>query len=56
MFKVGDRIKFGPVVGEIAEVHCKSRIGFNCTNEVSYDIILREVPEENIKQEDNGTD
>lgn len=56
MYKIGDKIKIGPVYGEITEVHCKSRIGFNCENEISYDIILRQVPEDAIKETENGTD
>jgi hypothetical protein len=59
MYKVGDKIKIGPMIGEISEVHCKSRIGFNCKSEVSYDILLKNVPEEDIKiksDENTGTD
>lgn len=59
MYKVGDKIKIGPMIGEISEVHCKSRIGFNCKSEVSYDILLKNVPEDGIKpknKEEDGTD
>lgn len=58
MFKVGDKIKIGPMVGEISEVHCKTRIGFNCTSEITYDILLKGVPEDDIrpKAQENGTD
>ena len=58
MFKIGDKIKIGPMVGEISEVHCKTRIGFNCTSEITYDILLKGVPEDDIrpKAQENGTD
>lgn len=58
MYKVGDKIKIGPMMGEISEVHCKTRIGFNCKSEVSYDILLKGVPEDDIKpkSKEDGTD
>ena len=56
MYKVGDKIKVGPLTGEITEVYCKIRIGFVSKSEVSYDIVLRGVPEETIKPKDDGTD
>lgn len=58
MYKVGDKIKIGPMMGEISEVHCKTKIGFNCKSEVSYDILLKGVPEDDIrpKSKEDGTD
>lgn len=58
MYKVGDKIKIGPMMGEISEIHCKTRIGFNCKSEVSYDILLKGVPEDDIrpKSKEDGTD
>ena len=56
MYKVGDKIKVGPLTGEITEVYCKTRIGFVSKSEVFYDIILKGVPEETIKVEEDGTD
>ena len=58
MYKVGDKLKIGPMMGEISEVHCKTRIGFNCKSEVSYDILLKGVPEDDIrpKSKEDGTD
>lgn len=58
MYKVGDKIKIGPMVGEISEVHCKSRIGFNCKSEIYYDIILKGISEDDIKpkSKEDGTD
>ena len=55
MFKTGDKIKFGNLSGEIVEVYTKTQIGFVPKTSISYDIMLRQVPEEAIKQTDNGT-
>lgn len=49
MYKIGDKIKIGPLVGEISEVYQKTKIGFNCTPEVYYDITLKKIPEDDIK-------
>ena len=56
MYKIGDKIKIGSLIGEVAEVYCKTKIGFVSRSEVSYDIVLRGVPEETIKPKDDGTD
>lgn len=56
MYKVGDKIKIGSLIGEVAEVYCKTKIGFVSKSEVSYDIILKQVPEETIKPREDGTD
>jgi hypothetical protein len=54
MFKIGDKIKFGTLAGEITEVYCRTQIGFIPKSTVSYDILLRQVPEEQIKQTGDG--
>lgn len=56
MFKIGDKIKVGNAVGEITQVYIRSRIGFNVESEVSYDILLRDIPEKTITQKEDGTD
>lgn len=59
MFKIGDKIKIGPLQGEITEVYQKTQIGFKPKTEVSYDIMLKEVPEKKIqtvKPKEDGTD
>ena len=56
MFKTGDKIRFGNLSGEIVEVYTKTQIGFVPKTEVSYDIMLRQVPEQAIKQTQDGTD
>lgn len=56
MFKIGDKINIGSLVGEIAGVNFKNWIGFHPKTEVYYDIILRQIPEEQIKPMEDGTD
>jgi len=56
MYKVGDKISLGRFEGEIVEVSSKTWIGFHPHNETYYDIMLRRVPEEVIKPEEDGTD
>ena len=56
MFKIGDKINFGTLVGEIVDINAKNWIGFTPKSEVYYDIILKGVPEEKIKPTKNGTD
>ena len=56
MYKVGDKINFGNLVGEVVNVQNKTWIGFHPHNEVHYDIILRSVPEEALIPKGDGTD
>lgn len=56
MYKVGDKVNFGDMTGEIVDVKTKTWIGFHPHNEVHYDILFRNIPEEAINQEKDGTD
>lgn len=56
MWKVGDAITIGPLKGEIVEVYNKTQIGFKAKNVVTYDIMFKGVPEEQIKPKEDGTD
>ena len=55
MWKVGDAITIGPLKGEIVEVYNKTQIGFKAKNVVTYDIMFKGVPEEQIKPKEDGT-
>lgn len=56
MYKIGDKISFGKLVGEIVNLETKTWIGFHPHTETRYDILIKNIPEEAITQEKNGTD
>lgn len=56
MYKVGDKVNFGSMAGEIVDVKSKTWIGFHPHNETYYDILFKDIPEESLKQSNNGTD
>lgn len=56
MYKVGDKITFGSMEGEIVNVRSKTWIGFHPHNETYYDILLKNISEESLSKDENGTD
>lgn len=55
MYKIGDKISLGRLTGEIVNKETKTWIGFHPHTETHYDILIKNIPEEEIKQKD-GTD
>lgn len=56
MYSVGDKISIGKLVGEIVNKETKTWIGFHPHTDTRYDILIKSVPEEEIKQNEDGTD
>ena len=57
MYKVGDKVNFGSMSGEIVAIRNKNWIGFHPHNETYYDILFKDIPEESLKQSNkDGTD
>ena len=56
MYKVGDKISFGSMSGEIVNIRNKNWIGFHPHSETYYDILFKDIPEESLKQNNDGTD
>lgn len=56
MYKIGDKISFGKLVGEIVNLETKTWIGFHPHNETYYDILFKNISEESLKQKGDGTD
>lgn len=56
MYKVGDKVNFGSMSGEIVDVRSKTWIGFHPHNETYYDILFKNISEESLKRKGDGTD
>ena len=56
MYKVGDKVSFGSMSGEIVNIRNKNWIGFHPHSETYYDILFKDIPEESLKQNNDGTD